>query len=70
MRTHTIRLWTGQRPTGHELEDRIRRVLRIVRAERYRAVRDRNGHQVRMELDRVRNRVGLSGDHSAARPES
>src|SRR5438552_884081 len=57
-----IHLWSGTRPTGAELEDRIRRQLRIVRPEAYRAVRDRNGRPVRVELDRVREHVGLSSD--------
>ena len=57
-----IRLWSGHRPTGAELNERNGRQLRIVRPEGYRLVRDRDGHQVCLELDRVRDHVGMSGD--------
>ena len=62
MKTRVIWLWSGQRPSGAELEDRIRRTLRIVRSEDYRALQDRNGHRVHVELDHVRDHVGLSND--------
>lgn len=62
MMARPIRLWNGRRPAGSELEARIRRELRIVRADGDRAVRARLGKQIRVELERVRDHVGLSSD--------
>jgi hypothetical protein len=52
-----IRLWSGERPSGHEADERIRKELRIVRSDGYRLVRDPWGQRVKVELDRVRTHV-------------
>lgn len=48
-----VRLWHGKKPSGSDLEKRVRRALGITRAAGYRMVKDPWGRWVKVELWRV-----------------